>query len=308
MEHIKNTLGCLKLGPAQSYRNLSIFPLFAQRSEPFEYVLLDDALEKQAARVAEVSEGGSVPELRFENNGDKCVLLVDGEELLGARQNRVLNLTILVPAFTHLAIPVSCVERGRWSYVSRNFRSAKRTLFAKARASKIVQVSASLRRSGTRVSDQSAVWGHIADKFERLNAASRTEAMGDLYAQHESRLADFHGAFEAKSSQVGAVFAVNGVPVGAEFFDCAPTFHRFLRKLLDSYALDAIEIDRLDTDVPSIEEAAEFLRRVQAASFESFKALGEGQDVRLHGSGVAGAALVKDQRVIHLAAFADVGA
>src|SRR6185295_3448965 len=135
----------------------------------------------------EISEGGSVPELRFENKGDTSVLLVDGDELHGARQNRILNLTMLVPAHTRLPIPVSCVEQGRWAYTSRHFRSAKRTLFAKARASKMAQVSAALSRTGARSSDQRAVWDHIAAKFERLEAVSGTAAMSDLYDQQQGR-------------------------------------------------------------------------------------------------------------------------
>jgi hypothetical protein len=35
-----------------------------------------------------MDSGGSVPELRSENLGEKRVLLFDGEELIGAKQNR----------------------------------------------------------------------------------------------------------------------------------------------------------------------------------------------------------------------------
>ena len=43
--------------------------------------------------ITEVSEGGSVPELRVVNKGDARILVLDGEELRGAKQNRVLNTT-----------------------------------------------------------------------------------------------------------------------------------------------------------------------------------------------------------------------
>jgi len=46
--------------------------------------------------ITEVSAGGRVPELAFENSSDETVLLVDGDELVGAKQNRVVNLSILV--------------------------------------------------------------------------------------------------------------------------------------------------------------------------------------------------------------------
>ena len=71
----------------------------------------------------EVSEGGHVPETEeIVNEGELSVLLLDGEELLGAKQNRVLNLTILVPAHQTCVVPVSCVESGRWHHVSGRLR------------------------------------------------------------------------------------------------------------------------------------------------------------------------------------------
>jgi hypothetical protein len=39
-----------------------------------------------------------VPQLLFINDAMRPVLLLDGEELVGAKQNRVLNLTVLAPA------------------------------------------------------------------------------------------------------------------------------------------------------------------------------------------------------------------
>ena len=66
--------------------------------------------------ITEVSDGGSVPELAFENASAGKILLVDGDELVGARQNRVVNISILVGGGQRVVIPVSCVEHGRWSY------------------------------------------------------------------------------------------------------------------------------------------------------------------------------------------------
>ena len=39
-----------------------------------------------------------MPELRVANLGDLPLLLLDGEQLVGARQNRILNMTVLVAA------------------------------------------------------------------------------------------------------------------------------------------------------------------------------------------------------------------
>ena len=58
------------------------------------YLTLKEALEKRLLVIKEVSAQASVPELKVINNADLPVLLLDGEELAGAKQNRVLNTTM----------------------------------------------------------------------------------------------------------------------------------------------------------------------------------------------------------------------
>ena len=51
--------------------------------------------------------------------------ILDGEVLVGAKQNRVANLSIMLPPATDTVIPVSCVEACRWSYASDNFQALR---------------------------------------------------------------------------------------------------------------------------------------------------------------------------------------
>lgn len=164
MQLINDTLSALSISAPQSFSNLAVYPLIAPADLDPDYLVLNEALARKLARVTEVSAGGSVPELAFENQADQGVLLLDGEELVGARQNRVLNITILVGGHKSVVIPVSCVEHGRWRYNSDEFASADHALFSKARAKKARHVSASMRDSGTRHSDQGEVWDDIAQK------------------------------------------------------------------------------------------------------------------------------------------------
>jgi len=303
MHIIETTLSGLGLGAPAQFQNLAIFPLLANPPGESAYLLLDEVMEAGLARVTEVSEGGSVPELFFDNHADKPVLLVDGEELVGAKQNRVLNLSILVAAGKKVVIPVSCVEAGRWHYRSRHFSAAKHKLYAKARAKKMAQVSESLRVRGTRHSDQGAIWGDISEKMLRMNAESRTDSMEDIYVQREGDMESYVNAFTAQPGQAGAVFAINGEVMGAELFDSPATFAKYFRKLLWSYAMDAIDVAR-PKPVPPVEETVRaFLDEMKAAAAEQFAAVGEGRDLRLNGERLAGGALVVGERVVHLAAF-----
>ena len=114
MQALSSTLKALEIGAPIATGPLTVFPLLRADAPPAAYALLDEALDAGLAEVTEISDGGSVPELLFRNKSDRDILLVDGEELVGAKQNRVLNLTILVGAFQEVKIPVSCVEASRW--------------------------------------------------------------------------------------------------------------------------------------------------------------------------------------------------
>ncbi len=300
---ISNVLSQIEIGVRQTYRNLTVFPLVAKEARPAAYITLDEALDRHVATVTEVSEGGVVPELRFENKGVAPVLLVDGEELVGARQNRVLNLTILVGAHTELVIPVSCVEAGRWSYNSRHFGSAKRSLYAAARAAKMGQVSESLRDSGTRRSNQGAIWNDISAKAARFGTRSATEAMSDIYVEASGDVEAYTAAISGVPGQVGGVFAVNDQIFGIELFDSPDTYQKLATKLVSSYAMEALDQERLDGGDVDAEAVSAFLGHIAAAATETFKAVGQGTDLRLAWTGIVGAGLVVDDHIVHLSAF-----
>ena len=304
MQLIQQSLEGLKLGAPQVHLNLALYPLTSPGNAAPGYLLLDEALERKLARVTEVSSQGSVPELAFENGSAEKILLVDGDELVGAKQNRVLNLTILVGGGKRVVIPVSCVEQGRWAYRRPDFAPAGRALFARARAKKMQRVSESLRNRGRAQADQGEVWADVADKAKFLHMESPTLAMSDFYEQSAARLADYESAFRAEPGQRGAVVAIDGRVTGVELFDSAQAFARYLAKLVRSYALDALETANGQHRAPPAAEVERFLERLRQASIETFAALGEGEDIRLAGERLSGGALAAGGRIVHLAGFA----
>lgn len=304
MSVISQSLSDVELMRPQVHRNLALFPLVSTSDTAPTYLLLDDALEQGLASVTEVSAEGSVPELAFENAAAVPILLVDGDELVGAKQNRIVNLSILVGGHTRLVIPVSCVEQGRWSYRSNEFRPTGRALFAKARRRKMESVSNSMRERGARQSNQSEVWQDVEAKMSQLRTESPTMSMGDVYEKSEADLRGFVEAFRVEKGQRGAVTAIDGKVAGIELFDSSATFARYLRKLLNSYALDAIETVDKPVNPPELAEVRAFLRGIEGSAIEQFKALGEGEDLRLSGDHARGGALLVDGRVVHLAGFA----
>ena len=110
-----------QLGDPVTHRGIVVTPLFPARDPRASYITLDEALPRGLV-ITETSDAGSVPELAVVNPLDDNVLLYDGEELVGAKQNRILNVSVLVGAGAKLPIPVSCVEQGRWARVVRRLR------------------------------------------------------------------------------------------------------------------------------------------------------------------------------------------
>jgi hypothetical protein len=301
------TLSSLQFAPPIRFENLAMFPLLTHSPlRGSDYVTLDDALQNGHCEITEISDHGSVPELRVINRGPDPVLIVDGEELVGAKQNRVVNLTLLVAAKSELTIPVSCVEAGRWRARSRTFASAPRAQYASGRAKRISQVTASMRDIGGHHADQADVWHHIAEKSARLGTSSPTSAMEALYVDHAARIDAFVRAMTPREGQVGALFAVSDRIVGLDLFDRPGTLRALLPKLVRSVAVDALDAQHTDEGTahdgpPSA--APLFVAALSSAAMHVAPALGLGDDVRLSAPGLTGAALVVDGVVIHASGF-----
>ena len=314
MDAIIAALDHLELGMPVTAANLTMYPLLVPEESAPGYLTLDEALAAGLASVTEVSEAGSVPELLVKNLAKMPVLILDGEELVGAKQSRIVNLTILVAAEQALHIPVSCVEAGRWVRRSREFASAGRAHYASGRARKLEQVSFSMRETGSRMADQCAVWQDIDDKAGRLMTESPTHAAAAMYDGNRSKLDELGETLEATPRQAGAVFTINGVVAGVDLFDNPATWRKSMRKLVQSYGLDALDRTEAGGHAGTGEGAPDtkakperFLSIVKKAARERFPAIGLGEDVRITGNTIVGGGLVVDGKVIHLVAFPGKG-
>ena len=302
MKIIRETLNRIEVGPPTTFSSLTLFPLISASGKPPEYATLDEAIRQGLLEVREVSQAGSVPDLTIVNRGDRAVFLLDGEELVGAKQNRILNLTILVPAGKTLVVPVSCVEQGRWASRSAVMSSSGSALYSKLRGAKMASVSRNYASVGQARSDQSEVWLGIASKLQDASIESPTAAMSDIFDKQSQRVSDFVGAFKATEGQSGAVFAIGNKLTGFELFEHPDVLRKLLEKIVRSYALDAIEV-RETQAVPTQEKAQAFVTEVAEGRCETFPAVGLGEDVRITGDRVNAAALVDHARVVHLCAF-----
>jgi hypothetical protein len=134
----------------------------------------------------------------------------------------------------------------------------------------MAQVSASMRTTGQRRSDQAEVWRDISEKSAKFNVSSETSAVSDIYEQESTRLEDYVHSFSVLEGQAGAVFAIDGRVVGLELFDSAETLRKLFPKLLRSYGLDALDRarskpSRKETQCAP-EKAGAFLEKLRGGS------------------------------------------
>jgi hypothetical protein len=302
---VKNRLQTVHLGEPQSFKNIGIVPLIAPADGKFQYRTLGEALASWDVAISEVSAAGSVPELMVVNRGNNPVLLIDGEELAGAKQNRVLNTSILLKEVSETKIPVGCTEQGRWSYASKAFSESGNVMAYKSRSRKTRSVHSSLESCGAPMSDQGEVWDGIAELQAKACAPSPTAAMSDVYKSREEDLGKCAEIFKPVPGQVGLVALIRGKPAGMDMVSLASAYAKLHPKLVRSYTLEALLDDKAKpapvNGVTSRTKA--FLAEITSAEERQFASVGHGTDYRYKSKALAGTALVHEDEVIHAAFF-----
>jgi hypothetical protein len=286
---------------------LQVFGLRWQSESTLRYTTLDEALAAKTLEVTEVHESGSVPTLRVVNRADEMAFLMAGEQLIGAKQNRVLNVSMMVPAQTTLDVPVSCVEAGRWSHRSARFSSGDSMSHGLMRKMLSSQTWRSYRDTGEPTSDQGAVWDEVGRKLAAMGSASPSKAFDQVYQDHGARLSDLLGQLSLPEGCHGVGFAVAGQIVGADLFDQPATLEKLWSKLVRAYALDALEAGPAEKTATT-DDVAHWVRSAAAAKAAPFQPPGLGRDFRLEAPGLFGSALVIDDQAVHVELFAEPAA
>lgn len=302
-ESVSKSISGLKFEAVQAFKNMAVFPLVSAVDGGPDYLTLKEALEKALLTVTEVSAGGSVPELKVANNADIAVLLLDGEELAGAKQNRVLNTSILLKEKSELVIPVSCTERGRWSYVSNAFRDSDTVMSPKLRGEKNKTVAVALSATGEFRADQAKVWDGIREMEHKTQVISRTGAMKAVYEAKTQDLNEYLQAFQRVPEQRGVLVYLNGEPVGFDFLSKTKAFEALFPKLIKSYAMEAILDQKPEAAEPKPLNPKEFLNEAAGCQEKKYPSVGLGSDCRYEGKSIVGSALTVDGHVVHMAFF-----
>ena len=302
--------------------------LFGVRWQPDRHLLyqtMEEALAAGSLKITEVSEGGSVPVLTVANTGDTMVLIIAGEQLIGAKQNRVVNATIMVAPKSETRIDVTCVERGRWGYKSHQFDSSGSSSHYVLRRIISKSVRANLVAFRVRSADQSAVWEEVDRKLGAMGSVSPSAALEQTYVDYQATLDRMLTNARVPAECNGVVFAFGDRIAGMDLFDRPETLNKLLPKLVRAYGIDAAESTcRLGTDQGtkrrsrwpwkrsskktegvSRQDVASWLHLAPQAHFERFPSAGLGDDVRIESGEMVGAGLVVEQQPVHVELFTE---
>lgn len=301
---LTRTFNELNLGEIKTCRNLAVVPILEDGEAGPEYMTLAAALKEELLLVSEASQSGSVPEIRVVNKAALPVLILDGEELKGAKQNRASNTTVLVPANSDLILNVSCTERGRWGYTSEQFADSGVVMSHGVRRAKSASVSESFHAQRRACSDQGEVWDMIEQLHASRGTSSPTRAMRDVFETHRASLDECLAAFVPAGGQRGFVFLANGRVMGLDLLSRAPAYREVHERLLSSYVVEMLDGENATGAAPDGSAAHQFIERMLSGEVEAYPSAGLGEDLRVQSAGLCGSALVHENTCIHAALFA----
>jgi len=296
-------LSAVGFGELYQYKNLGIIPMFSGGNYGPRYMVLKEAQEQRLITITEVDQGGSVPELKVINKGNLPVLLLDGEELIGAKQNRVLNSSILLKKYSETIIPVSCTEHGRWSYTSREFKASDSCVPSALRTANMRAVNRSLNATRSYRGNQGIVWNRINEMHNQAGTCSDTGALRHMFDARQENLNDYQKAFPLQSQQKGLMVFINGEVVGFDLVSQPSVYQQMHAKLIRSYAMDGLLMAGENASQPTLDKAQAFVDQIPQCSKNCFSSVGNGWDHRYESKGVVGSSLVYRKTVIHAAFF-----
>lgn len=296
----------VRVGQPLRHEALSVFPLFVDSVSGVDYRLSAEALADQSVLVEEVSEGGSVPLLLVENKSDSRVLFLEGEELVGAKQNRILNTSVLIPAHARLKIPVSCVEQGRWGYKSRYFGSSGSHSPSKLRRTLKASVTRSVNENRGHSSDQSAVWQEVSSLHSTHSVASRTSALSDAFNSYQDRIGKYQEQLGYVAGASGVAMAIGSKVVAVDLFDKPATCEKVWSRLLTGVVFDALEVPDTSQHA-SVDDVERLVQSADEFPWQAAAAVGEGEEYRAQSpTGDQASALLFEGAVVHGSVVAGV--
>jgi hypothetical protein len=285
------------LGEPQAAGPLVVFPIFGPRPR-LDYRSFAQAID-HGALVRELDQGADVRALLVHNPTDLPLLVYEGEEVLGAQQNRTFDDSMLVPAAAKLRVTVSCVEAGRWDGSRHEEPMRPSPQAADPDLRRLKRASA----HATGKADQAAVWAAVDGRLSAHGVESKSAAMSDLYDGRRAGIRSLADAVRPRDRQLGAVAAIDGRPVALDLVSRPEVFASLLPRLAQGYALHALNAGAAHAPRHDPRAARAFLAEALAAPMVSGPTPGMGRRFALGTAHAIGSGLAHGEELIQLSAF-----
>ncbi len=297
-------LSSLQPGPAAQAGPVTLIPLLGPDRSP-AITTLGAHRGAEQVDVREVSESGVVARVLVVNGSLLPLLLLDGEELVGAKQNRVVNASTLVGAGVSLEVPVSCCERGRWRNISRGFRSEGRSMPWSLKAQKHSRVTSSLLNHRGFDADQGALWRDVDTYLTDRNVRSRSDALSDAFDADREEIDRLRRQLLHDGplpNQVGVAFALRGKLLGLEIFGSNELYAQAHERLLHACLTEALGVESGPSE--HLADPIDLVMAVLTEPSTSQPSSGLGEDHRFEGRRGSGFLLSWREAPIHAGVFA----
>lgn len=261
-----------RLGAPIGHANLTLIPVIARKppAEHVDYLTLDEAFAQKVIEIRE-KQSEAVSELIVQNVSERPIFVMSGEVILGGKQDRVISKDTIIPAKEEAALPVYCVEQGRWTEGDvgkdgRSFRSAGTLAHTDLRLS-------------ANYGAQDEVWAEVSQKNAKRGAQNATGTYRTVATKKEMEkvISPYQVAFDTalatapdRQSMVGYVVVMNGEITGVESFGSPALFAKLEDKLLRSYYLQSVDLPEIEDPAklrwaPEVKDVQAFLAALEKA-------------------------------------------
>ncbi|GMU96840.1 DUF6569 family protein [Ignavibacterium sp.] len=235
------------------HRRLSVLQFSTPAVNTFDYISGPSAIEKNLIEVREVSITGSVNNLQLVNLSDKYVFFLDGDILVGAKQNRVLNTSVFIAPNSKINLPVSCVEQGRWRAISEKFSSSDYISPDTLRAKKLKSVTKNLKQGRGHFADQGEVWDTVLNYSMSLDAFSESSDLTEVMNKKRGSLDSFIGKFPLNKSANGLAIFTDNSPLSIDLFNRIDIYQEYFPKRLRSAAAEVFNLKEKENKITEAE-------------------------------------------------------
>jgi len=263
---------------------ISILEIKTDYCDTLEYISSGKAFKSEFIDVEEVSTSGSVNDLHVTNKSDKYIFFMDGDVLVGAKQNRVINTSVLLSPNMNKNISVSCIESGRWHFKTKKFSKPDYIIASKMRMEKKKQVYDSLEKHETHYADQRKIWNRVSDYEKENNMFSSTSDFNEILFERRNEMNKVFQDFIPNPEANGLVLFLGNNLSTIEIFNRKDIYTEYFPQIINSVLMEKISVkntvEKLNRE-ESIMKLEEKMNRLNTLELKEFPGLGVGKEKRI---------------------------